>query len=1744
MLHRCVATSVVLTTILIPCVDLHAQLWRTETGNVYPDEAYLDRSLGGVLAADEDHLILSLKDHAAGNDGGWLVFMHEVAGVWSQVSSYGGPSNDAYFLGASIALDADLAVVSRTSAFGDDEVFFYRYIAVLETWSFGGFVQAPPGASASFGASLAVNGLMIAVGDPGANRVWVYKDTGAEALHIQELASPAPSPVAFGSALDFSDSLLVVGDPLDDVGRVDLFEWDGGGLLQHLDEIEPGWIPVDTGDEYGAVVSIDGDILAIGAPKAGSVQGGMVVLCNGDSNFSPTSYIPSYTSNFGLPSSLDTFDDAVIVGATGVDPTYSGFAGVYRWDGNFWTVGEYLTLETVEQGAQFGAAVALTDSNAIVGAPYEYYEDGGSPVYTGSIGLFSQDCDGDGIPNHVEIAAGTAADYNENGLPDDCEPGDYVVVPRDYPTVQAAVDGAPGETILVAAGSYDEAVLIDGVDTDIRALDPSSPPIFNRFDFGAPAMEVISALLRLENIAFESNFVSLQTSNGARLDLHDCSFRLSATGINAVNSPDVSAEGCLFEGNTSTGGGGAAITGSDSFLRLTDCQFIGNGGNSSPAVATHQGGAITMSGNLGSGIDATGCLFENNSAEVDHYGIVGNPNANAYGGAIYASNLPQDSRFEDCEFRGNLAFASLIEGSPGDVGNNNARGGALFIANFEGLLVFVECVFEENEVRALDAGGYVGTMQPCMYVDGSSGSSFTLTNSTVHDQRVRRISRQGEVSRPFDMFEAIVLEQVEETSITYNTFSDLPNGAIHWMTSWYDGTFIGAVCSFTDCARIVVVNAFDASFNVSNFVGTQLEMNGDITSCSFDRVGPLESELSGSSAFKGAEGSMVINCTFHQCYTDFVVGGGTIASPTLVTATTICGNEASAFVADDRWSNNGGNTVEGGANGAMSCGGPVERAVPSSYATIDEAVMDARNGDSIILATGTYNETVDLRGFGEIVLRGAEGADAIISPPEGSPGIRINGGQVSVLDLTIADATIGIDADRGEISLDNLLIEDCVSDCGGAIRLGNGQENVANDGASCLMTNSTIQNNVSTWNGGGICIQEEASLGIDSCQLGSNTAENDGGGIHAADGAASLQMLDCTLVFNAAMNDGGGIRCRDVGVVDLTTSQFQSNSAGRFGGGIAADAAELEGCTFIANDAGVVGGGMRSVGTSILVDCQFQSNTAPVSGGLAATAIETYVDGFISCGNTGGDHYGNILTLDGALLFCSDDCNSNGIPDQDEIDSGALEDCNGNLVPDICEDLSDVDGNGIPDACDPAAGRTVLLAGLGSVDALPADAVDVLARPLFRNGDRTHDALVLSPSGDGELLVLAPDSAGNYLLESILDGPSFERCCTGGAYTVCLNNGPAGGTSLAFARGDFLISHSEGNTGLFDEDFEMYYGCDVPVGQGLPEAITDYAVAPESDAAVSIMYVEEEDGGGGLAKVAVPITGQVLVSKGKSDPKEIPVSGRHGSGQGGTGPYPGVDSVDVFAESINGITTGDFNGDGNDDLVLIHPDEMQISIRNFTGLADYVDPETGELIPSGATWSAPTFFNLPSAPIAVIAGQFVELPGPEDDGLDDLFVLRERTTGIYGAIYASTGPNTLSLYDVQYIFPVDIAELGKAVTGISEDEVVLVAGEMTSTGMAVLWALWQEAEDESVPYTAHTLETGTPLGISSTPARFGASPRQVIAVLLEKVGESAVHFVEIGERPRIEPPSNDECDRPMDVFDGANAIQHLRGDGQ
>jgi hypothetical protein len=220
--------------------------------------------------------------------------------------------------------------------------------------------------------------------------------------------------------------------------------------------------------------------------------------------------------------------------------------------------------------------------------------------------------------------------------------------------------------------------------------------------------------------------------------------------------------------------------------------------------------------------------------------------------------------------------------------------------------------------------------------------------------------------------------------------------------------------------------------------------------------------------------------------------------------------------------------------------------VPDDYSTIQEGIDAAVNGDTVLVAPGTYMENIDFLGKA-ITVKGEEGADFTF----------IDGNQA------------------GNVA---------------AFKSGEGLDSVLE---GFTLFNGKAQN------GGGMHIKDSSATVI-GCTFKENSAYYGlGGGLYCRGG--SPELTDCTFSENLAEGGlGGGMYGRD-GNPTLTGCDFEANTAGKHGGGMYSLYASpaLTDCTFSKNTAGSDwGGGMYSAECSLtLTGCAFIGNTAELRNG-------------------------------------------------------------------------------------------------------------------------------------------------------------------------------------------------------------------------------------------------------------------------------------------------------------------------------------------------------------------------------------------------------------------------------------------------------------------------------------------------------------------------------------------------------------------
>jgi len=269
--------------------------------------------------------------------------------------------------------------------------------------------------------------------------------------------------------------------------------------------------------------------------------------------------------------------------------------------------------------------------------------------------------------------------------------------------------------------------------------------------------------------------------------------------------------------------------------------------------------------------------------------------------------------------------------------------------------------------------------------------------------------------------------------------------------------------------------------------------------------------------------------------------------------------------------------------------------VPADQPTIQAGVDTAQEGDIVLVALGTYNETIDFGGK-NIILQSVSGADVtIIDGNENGSVMSFTSGERKDAVLDGFTITNGSGTDVGDYSY------------GGGIYCV---------GASPTIRNCTFFENKCSL-GGGIYALAESEPTVSNCIFRKNVAL-DGGGIHFRDSPGTVE--NCWFRGNTATT-GNGIRCWDSdavitncsisnGIGDAISCQgcsptisnctIQNNLCG-LRGAICCDYAGpvLTNCLITGNVGNNMGGGISCFGSApLIINCTISGNSADYGGGI------------------------------------------------------------------------------------------------------------------------------------------------------------------------------------------------------------------------------------------------------------------------------------------------------------------------------------------------------------------------------------------------------------------------------------------------------------------------------------------------------------------------------------------------------------------
>jgi hypothetical protein len=252
-------------------------------------------------------------------------------------------------------------------------------------------------------------------------------------------------------------------------------------------------------------------------------------------------------------------------------------------------------------------------------------------------------------------------------------------------------------------------------------------------------------------------------------------------------------------------------------------------------------------------------------------------------------------------------------------------------------------------------------------------------------------------------------------------------------------------------------------------------------------------------------------------------------------------------------------------------------AVPKDKPTIQAAITDATPGDIIVVAPGTYFETIDFLG------------KAIT--------LRSSGGPLStIIDGMGAGSVVQcITGEGADTVLEGFTIT------GGKADIGGGMRNV---GSSPSVIGSIFTANHADDRGGGM-YNRQGNPTVMNSTFNGNTAGAMGGGMFNI--MASPMITNSWFTQNNS-NKGAGMRNYLNSHPTVTNSTFSYNQAGEEGGGMdnrKNSNPVVTGSVFKGNTAGSGGGGMhnyvgRALATAnpLIINCLFFGNSAPTGAGV------------------------------------------------------------------------------------------------------------------------------------------------------------------------------------------------------------------------------------------------------------------------------------------------------------------------------------------------------------------------------------------------------------------------------------------------------------------------------------------------------------------------------------------------------------------
>jgi len=624
-------------------------------------------------------------------------------------------------------------------------------------WSSSQTLTPPATASANFGFSVAISDNNIAVGDPEAREVSLYRNDGGGTFALLETVV-APQDGPFGFSLDMSEGFLIVGNPAQDfagsAGINGAFIYSIGPLgLGTPSGVACEAFGAQTNNDCGwdvAVSSVD-QVAFIGAPGAGGDAGELfrVVQAGGVWPGLATSIATGATGD-QLGWSVATDGSAgggasAVVGAPGA----AGNAGqAFTIDGTILT----LLADGEDTGDELGSSVSASGDLLAVGSNNNTYtlyandagtgfaqiDTGGFASLTRSVAIDSMDIlvayddtlfQASTIPSLVsqpanKLLAGNGSELDRLGVAVDID-GDTVVVAtssgfggdtsrRGAVHVFDFTSGVNSQVIPITQDDFVEDVAVAGNFLVIGGR--NSVEIWSRTGPSQP----FNGPIYTDNTAGVGRSVDVDAAGNAAIGIPTFSNTAVATGAVQVlqfNGTTFVQTELLQEPNFTFGAAMGTSVAIDGITLITGAPGTGVGGSNDGTVWVYTRiDDASPYGDPFNSITGDGTAVNNFGASVAFEGdriVVGAPADAGGNGRVYVFNL--------------LGVGGALPTATGDTGGENNTGASVDISG--DVIVVGASNGESNEQGHLTTWGWNGsqwveTASPILAADGETSDTL------------------------------------------------------------------------------------------------------------------------------------------------------------------------------------------------------------------------------------------------------------------------------------------------------------------------------------------------------------------------------------------------------------------------------------------------------------------------------------------------------------------------------------------------------------------------------------------------------------------------------------------------------------------------------------------------------------------------------------------------------------------------------------------------------------------------------------------------------------------------------------------------------------------------------------------------------------------------------------------------------------------------------------------------------------